>query len=109
MMVMNILGQCGPLIGASSYPKSDAPHYVNGMLISGAFMLGVVILAAVLRWKLKQMNLAREKSVDYELRSVRGNKKNSLDESVESVEEAQGLIEDHHADTTPKHMFRYML
>ena len=112
MMVMNILGQCGPLIGANSYPKSDGPHYVNGMLISGAFMIGVVVLAAVLRWKLKVMNQAQLKKVGYEMVSLESdaNAKTSFDGEAE---EAEGLMQEDTTTTTrmrhSHRAFQYML
>lgn len=108
MMVMNVLGQCGPLIGANSYSKSDAPHYVHGMLISGAFMTGVVVLAAILRWKLKRMNNMRSQHVEYELRSFQ-TRKNSLDEPTEVMEEAEGLIGGDARSISRREAFRYML
>ncbi|KAK5078030.1 hypothetical protein LTR64_003565 [Lithohypha guttulata] len=56
MMIMNVVGQCGPLIGVNLFPKRDGPYYVTGMLVSGFFMSGVVLLSAILRWKLQKMN-----------------------------------------------------
>lgn len=106
MMVMNIFGQCGPLIGANSYPKSDAPHYVNGMLISGTFMLGVVILAAILRWRLKKMNNTHNQPSSYEMSNMRG-RKNS--EATAMVEEAEGLIGSDNRAALAQATFKYML
>lgn len=108
MMVMNILGQCGPLIGANSYPKTDAPHYVNGMLMSGGFMVGVAVLAAVLRWVLKRMNNVHAQHSNYELRSM-GGRKSSPHESTERLEEAEGLIEGDVKLRTQREIFKYML
>lgn len=65
--IMNIIGQIGPLVGTSIFPKEDGPWYVKGMSICAAFMLFVGILAAILRWVLiKENRKNREKgSVEY--------------------------------------------
>ena len=53
---MNIVGQLGPLVGTRLYPDDDAPYYVKGMVMCGAFMLAVIILAVCLRMVLKREN-----------------------------------------------------
>lgn len=67
MMIMNVVGQCGPLIGVNLFPTSDGPHYSSGMFISGIFMLGVVLLAGVLRWTLTRLNSTSEQETEYEM------------------------------------------
>jgi MFS family permease len=49
MVVLNIIGQMGPLVGTSIFPDEDGPYYVRGMSICAGFMLLVGVLAAVLR------------------------------------------------------------
>ncbi|ETN42055.1 uncharacterized protein HMPREF1541_03994 [Cyphellophora europaea CBS 101466] len=56
MTVLNVLGQCGPLIGVHLFPASASPFFVGGMLTSAAFMAGVAALAVGLRWYLKVLN-----------------------------------------------------
>lgn len=56
MAILNIIGQMGPLVGTSIFPKEDGPRYVRGMSICGVFMLLVGVLAAVLRWVLMREN-----------------------------------------------------
>ena len=56
LAILNIIGQCGPLIGAQLYPRSDGPYYVKGMTICAAFMCGVLVLAIVLRLVLIREN-----------------------------------------------------
>ncbi|PWY89030.1 MFS general substrate transporter [Aspergillus heteromorphus CBS 117.55] len=51
--LMNIVGQCGPLLGTRLYPATQGPWYVQGMAICGSFMLGVAVLAGGLRWLLR--------------------------------------------------------
>lgn len=54
--IMNLIGQCGPLLGTRLYPDTDGPWYVRGMAICSFFMALVVILAFVLRVLLKREN-----------------------------------------------------
>ncbi|KAF2129315.1 hypothetical protein P153DRAFT_396600 [Dothidotthia symphoricarpi CBS 119687] len=56
MAILNIIGQMGPLVGTSIFPKEDGPWYVRGMGICAAFMLSAGVLAAVLRWVLIREN-----------------------------------------------------
>jgi MFS family permease len=56
MVVLNIIGQMGPLVGTSIFPDEDGPYYVKGMSICAGFMLLVGVLAAVLRWVLIREN-----------------------------------------------------
>ncbi|KAL6710422.1 hypothetical protein ACN47E_009368 [Coniothyrium glycines] len=56
MVVMNIIGQLGPLVGTSIFPESDGPWYVKGMSLCAGFMLLVGILAAILRFILLREN-----------------------------------------------------
>lgn len=91
MMVMNVVGQCGPLIGVNLFPRSDGPHYVSGMLVSGLFMSGVVVLAAILRWKLVRMNSSHSTRPVYEMVSMSENDQRPLQDQED---EAEGLMEE---------------
>ncbi|KAK5952092.1 hypothetical protein OHC33_006979 [Knufia fluminis] len=110
MMVMNVVGQCGPLIGVNLFPKHDGPHYVSGMLVSGFFMLGVVMLAGLLRWKLGRMNLVTDGKGAYEMVALQ--RSDGLGRDNGEEEEAEGLM-DHSADALTRRkltpVFRYML
>ncbi|KAK5092853.1 hypothetical protein LTR70_006041 [Exophiala xenobiotica] len=90
MMVMNVVGQCGPLVGVNLFPRSHGPYYVSGMLVSGFFMLGVVVLAGVLKWKLGRMNRVAGGKGVYEMVSLDEGGVEGRDENV--VEEAEGLM-----------------
>lgn len=54
--ILNIIGQCGPLLGTRLYPQSDGPWYIRGMAICSFFMVVVAILAVVLRVLLQRAN-----------------------------------------------------
>lgn len=56
MAILNIIGQCGPLVGTSIFPKEDGPWYVRGMATCAVFMMLVGVLAAILRVVLKIQN-----------------------------------------------------
>lgn len=56
MMIMNVVGQCGPLVGVQLFPRSEGPFYTRGMVICGLFMTAVACLAVLLRWQLGRMN-----------------------------------------------------
>ncbi|PQE20508.1 hypothetical protein CJF30_00001832 [Rutstroemia sp. NJR-2017a BBW] len=54
--MMQMLGQCGPLIGTRLYPEKEAPRYTKGMAVCACVMFGVAGLAAGLRWWLRREN-----------------------------------------------------
>jgi len=63
MTILNIIGQCGPLIGTRLYPDSEGPFYVRGMTVCAMAMFSVAVLAGVLRLVLKRENRKRSKAV----------------------------------------------
>ena len=65
MAMLNIIGQCGPLLGTRLYPDEDKPLYVRGMLVCAAFMLLVFFLALTLRFILAREN-QRSAAVAYQ-------------------------------------------
>lgn len=54
--LLNLIGQCGPLLGTRLYPKSEGPYYRKGMWVCAAFMLFNSTLALGLRCLLKWEN-----------------------------------------------------
>ena len=60
MAILNVVGQCGPLLGTRLYPESQAPYYVLGMTVCAGFMLFVAVLAYGLRWWLLRENRRME-------------------------------------------------
>ncbi|EHK43493.1 hypothetical protein TRIATDRAFT_294509 [Trichoderma atroviride IMI 206040] len=54
--LMQVIGQCGPLIGTRLYPDRDAPYYTSGMRTCAVAMLSVAVLAVLLRFYLKRQN-----------------------------------------------------
>lgn len=81
MTILNVIGQCGPLIGeypvscishrrplihlgTRLFPDSDKPTYVRGMVGCAAAMLMVFVLAVVLRVVLVFENQRRARAFD---------------------------------------------
>ncbi len=54
--LLQVVGQCGPLIGTRLYPDTDGPYYTRGMSVCAGAMLGVALLAVLLRWWLARLN-----------------------------------------------------
>lgn len=49
IVLLNIIGQCGPFLGTNVFPDAEAPRYVKGMSICAAFMFFNAFLALSLR------------------------------------------------------------
>ncbi|MCJ1417749.1 hypothetical protein MMC32_004094 [Xylographa parallela] len=56
MVMLNIIGQLGPLLGTRLYPDNDKPYYVKGMSVCAGFMLLVFVLSWILRAILAREN-----------------------------------------------------
>jgi MFS family permease len=68
--LLQILGQCGPLVGARLYPDRSAPFYTVGMAVCAGAMLAVAVLAVGLRAYLGRLN----RRLDEEAGVQEGNK-----------------------------------
>lgn len=49
LVLINVIGQCGPILGTRIYPTSEAPRYIKGMSVCAAFMFFSAALAFALR------------------------------------------------------------
>jgi len=60
IIILNMVGQVGPVLGTRLYPVTDGPFYVKGQSVCAAFMffttLLVVILRALLVWENKKLD-----------------------------------------------------
>ena len=54
--MLQVVGQCGPLVGTRLYPRGDGPLYLRGLMGCTGAMLGTAVLAGVLRWYLSRRN-----------------------------------------------------
>ncbi|KAJ9148985.1 Nicotinamide mononucleotide permease [Pleurostoma richardsiae] len=92
--LLQVVGQCGPLVGTRLYPESDAPFYEGGMRACAVAMLGVAGIALGLRWYLARMN----RRLDTEER-----------EQPEAAGEEEGLVRSRGTVARGEERFRYML
>lgn len=57
---MNVVGQCGPLLGTRLYPTGEGPFYVKGQAVCAAFMFFttflVIGLRTLLAWENKKLD-----------------------------------------------------
>lgn len=49
IVLLNLVGQCGPLLGTRLYPSSEGPFYVKGQSVCAGFMFFTTLLAILLR------------------------------------------------------------
>lgn len=117
MVVLNVVGQCGPLIGVKLFPDTDGPLYVKGMAICSGFMAGVALLAMVIRFMLHTMNrrqhggLTTEGEQAYELVGDPHHSRGNDAAGSDDVAEAEGLMsgEQNVLSKGSDATFRYML
>ncbi|KAL6710534.1 hypothetical protein ACN47E_008582 [Coniothyrium glycines] len=84
IVLLNLIGQCGPLLGTRLYPTSEGPHYIKGQSICAGFMFLFCLLALLLRallvWENKKLDkkygiVAQQKSAMHADRSRGGGDK----------------------------------
>lgn len=77
IVLLNVIGQCGPLLGTRMYPSKEGPFYVKGQSVCAAFMFFTTFLVIVLRtllvWENKKLDrqygtLAQQKMAMQEAR-----------------------------------------
>ncbi|RAL17265.1 putative MFS transporter [Aspergillus homomorphus CBS 101889] len=49
IVILNVIGQCGPFLGTNVFPSGDSPRFTRGLSICAAFMFFNTILALSLR------------------------------------------------------------
>jgi dipeptide/tripeptide permease len=58
--ILNLVGQCGPLLGTRLFPGNEGPYYRTGMWVCAGFMLFNGFLAVLLRcllvWENKKLD-----------------------------------------------------
>ncbi|KAK7543245.1 major facilitator superfamily domain-containing protein [Phyllosticta citricarpa] len=59
--LLNVVGQCGPLVGTRLFPETDGPWFMTGFGVCAGAMAGVAVLTVGLRWWLKRENERRVK------------------------------------------------
>ena len=108
LTILNIVGQCGPLIGVRLFPKDEGPYYVKGMAVSAAFMAAVAVLSLGLRLYLQRLNARLHGLGEYEM--VHGRKDARTEEQERLVVEVEEMMSpDEQAQPDGPERFRYML
>ena len=64
IMLLNLIGQCGPLLGTNIFPPEESPRYVKGMAVSAAFTFFTGFLAFGLRCLLVYENRRLEEKFE---------------------------------------------
>jgi cyanate permease len=94
--LLQLVGQCGPLIGTRLYPDRDGPFYTPGMRTCAVAMLTVALLAAVLRFYLQYWNRKLDRQ------------EHEMESGATAVEE-EGLVGSGRRSKKSAEPFRYML
>lgn len=99
IVLLNLIGQCGPLLGTRLYPQSEGPRYVKGQSVCAAFMFFFCFLSLVLRTVLVWENKKLDK------------KYGTIEEQRRAMEEANKRGEGKHEVGVENYgpLFRYVL
>jgi len=101
IVLLNLIGQCGPLLGTNIYPASQGPYYVEGQSICAAFMFFVAILAfslrCLLQWENKKLDRKYGTLEEQRARNA------TADASEKDIMEANAGVENYGP------MYRYIL
>lgn len=66
LAIFGMVGQCGPILGARLFPKTNGPYYEKGMWVCCGVLLFASCVAAILslslRWQNRQRDLKHGKS-----------------------------------------------
>ncbi|CAJ2513540.1 Uu.00g016590.m01.CDS01 [Anthostomella pinea] len=99
--LLQVVGQCGPLLGTHLYPDRDAPFFERGMWACCGAMAGVAVLALALRGYLARLNRRLDNT-----RDGMGGAGAGVGDEAGNEEEARGLVGD---EMSRSGGFRYML
>lgn len=99
IVLLNLIGQCGPLLGTRLYPSTEGPRFVKGQAVCAGFMFLCCILALVLRALLVQEN----KKLDQKYGSVAQQKAASERERAQDKYKHEVGVENYGP------LFRYVL
>ncbi|KAG6004425.1 hypothetical protein E4U21_001093 [Claviceps maximensis] len=89
LALMQIIGQCGPLVGTRLYPDAHAPYYTSGMTTCAISMAAVAGLALLLRIYLGYQN----QKMDRAERQSQTHGPHQPPRGGTSAEEEEGLVE----------------
>ncbi|KAF2152250.1 MFS general substrate transporter [Myriangium duriaei CBS 260.36] len=61
LVIFGMIGQCGPILGARLFPKSQAPYYHKGMWICSGVLFAAAVMTVILSLSLRWQNRQRDK------------------------------------------------
>lgn len=99
-MLLNVIGQCGPLLGTRLYPTNEGPFYVKGQSVCAAFMFFTTLLVIGLRILLVREN----KKLDQKYGTIEEQKARL----AEARERGESIVQDQAVENYGP-MFRYVL
>ncbi|KAH7031202.1 major facilitator superfamily domain-containing protein [Microdochium trichocladiopsis] len=103
--LLQVIGQCGPIVGTRLYPKKDGPFFEPGMRACAAAMLGVAVLALALRivlaWQNRKLAADQDEATEYVALETFESEADGL---VASLDREANLQRDR-----SREVFRYML
>lgn len=62
LAIFGMIGQCGPILGARLFPKSDGPFYTKGMYVCTGVLVGAAIFTTILSVCLRLQNRYRDQT-----------------------------------------------
>ena len=102
IVLLNLVGQCGPLLGTRLYPATEKPFYVKGQSVCAAFMFFTTLLVIGLRTLLWYKNKQLDKQYGT-LEEQKTRLATAQRESKDGVKGEQVAVENYGP------MFRYVL
>ncbi|KAE9994442.1 hypothetical protein EG327_010068 [Venturia inaequalis] len=91
IVILNLVGQCGPLLGTRLYPSKQGPYYVKGQSICAAFMFFTTLLAFGLRtllwWGNKMLDKQYGTIEDQKARAAVAEQRGEKAENMTAVED----------------------
>nr|POE47914.1 putative transporter [Quercus suber] len=85
IIMLNVVGQCGPLLGTRLYPGNEQPRYIKGQSVCAAFMFFTTLLAFSLRTLLAWENRKLDKKYGtLEAQRERADTESSSDVAMEN-------------------------
>ncbi|KAL5043329.1 hypothetical protein BDW71DRAFT_199835 [Aspergillus fruticulosus] len=93
IVILNIIGQCGPFLGTNVFPTSDGPRYIRGQSICAAFMFFNAVLALGLRFLLLWENKRLDKKYGPRSQSATSQKRQAIGEENYENAHLYGIID----------------
>ncbi|KAI1775691.1 MFS general substrate transporter [Hypoxylon cercidicola] len=105
IVLINLVGQCGPFVGTNVFPSTSAPRYIMGMSVCAAFMFFSALLALGQRWLLTWENtkLDRQYGATAQSNALTESNDISMENRTTDVEAKGAAVENYGPN------FRYVL